>query len=402
MAQENNQKSSKKGKWTRRAFIVTGGVVGTGLVVGVGGNMYITKKIKEYSHDGFGPGNSLNAWVHIAADNTITLAVPRSEMGQGVYTSVPMLIAEELEVDVAKIRIVHPQPESPYANTFLLTGQPRDIRGGLTLMEKIASFLPVVGTGGSTTISDGYDNMRAAGATAREALVTAAANQWGISKSDCFAEDGHVINKSTNEKLTYGALAEAAAQVKLDGIPKLKEQKDFKLLGKPVRRLDIPDKVTGQAEFGIDVRREGMRFASIRHPEYLGGIITNVDNKEEVESMPGVEKVIVLGDGQGVAVVANNTWRAKNGALALEVTQDAQGAEGLNSTMISEKMKSIIENDEMIATPEEEGDVTKALHSDGMTVIESYYEVPYLAQATMEPLNCTALVEEDKATVWVG
>ena len=402
MAQENKKQRSRKGKWTRRAFIVTGGVVGTGLVVGVGGNMYITKKIKEYTHDGFGPGNSLNAWVHIASDNSITLAVPRSEMGQGVYTSVPMLIAEELEVDMEKIKIVYPQPESPYANTFLLTGQPRDIRGGLTLMEKIASFLPIVGTGGSTTISDGYDNMRAAGATAREALVTAAANRWGISKADCYAEDGHVINRSTKEKLTYGSLAEDAANVELDGIPALKGQKDFKLLGKPVRRLDIPDKVTGQAEFGIDVRREGMLYAAIRHPEHLGGTISGIVNQEEVEGMDGVKKVVLLADGQGVAVVADNTWRAKNGALVLEVTEDANGAEGLNSTAISNKMQEIIDNNEMIATPEKEGDVAAGMSGDGVQVIEGYYEVPYLAQATMEPLNCTALVEETKATVWVG
>ncbi len=398
----DQDKKSKKGKWGRRAFMITGGVVGGGLVVGVGGMLWVNHKIKQYTGEGMGAGDSLNAWIRIAEDNTITLAVPRSEMGQGVYTSIPMLIAEELEVDVQKVKIVHPQPESPYANTFLLTGQPRNVYKGMTLMEKIASVLPVVGTGGSTTISDGYDTLRAAGATAREALIMAGAQRWGVDKSECYAEDGHIINKTSKEKLTYGSLAADAAQIKVDKIPTLKAQKDFKILGKPVRRLDIPEKVDGTAEFGIDARPEGLLYAAIRHPEYLGGTIGSVQNIEEVEAMTGVKKVVVLKDGQGVAVVADNSWRAKNGALSLEVTEESNGHEGLSTAGVAAKMKSVIANNEMIATPESEGDVASVIASEGNQLIEAEYLVPYLAQATMEPLNCTVHVHEDRADVWVG
>jgi len=164
------------------------------LVVGIGGNIYVSKAIKKYSGEGMGEGASLNAWVRIAPDNRITLAVPRAEMGQGVYTALPMLIAEELEVDMNQIEIVHPQPESPYANTLLVTQQPRRAYASYSVMEKVASFLPVVSTGGSTSVSDAYDHLRAMGATARTMLIQAGADKWGVSPADCYAESAHVIN----------------------------------------------------------------------------------------------------------------------------------------------------------------------------------------------------------------
>ncbi len=399
----NQDKKSKKGKWGRRAFIVTGGLVGGGLVIGVGGNIYVSNQIKKFSGKGFNKGDSvMNAWVSIAPDNTITVAVPRAEMGQGVYTSLPMLVAEELEVDVNKIKVFHPQPESPYANTTFLAGGPRDVHKGLSVIEKIASFMNIVGTGGSTTIVDGFGTYRAAGATARVALVRAAAEKWGVQEGDCYAEDGHVINKSTKEKLSYGDLAVAASSIEVSEVPAFKAQKDFKVIGKPIARLDVPEKVTGTAEFGIDVRPEGVLFAAIKHPEHLAGVITSIDNITEVEALPGVKKVVMLADGKGVAVIADNTWRAKNATLTLEVTEDSKASEGLSSASISQKMKSIIDNDEMIATPEDEGDVEGIFGKEGVKIIESVYEVPYLAQATMEPLNCTVLVDGEKAKIWVG
>ncbi|MDF1867929.1 MAG: molybdopterin-dependent oxidoreductase, partial [Saprospiraceae bacterium] len=265
--------TNKKKKWTRRAFIIAGGVVGGGLAVGVGGMMYVSKKIKEYTGEGFGDGSSLNAWIRIAPDNTIIMAVPRAEMGQGVYTSMPMLIAEELEVEMNSIKVIAPQPESPYANPFIVVNKPRDIYNGLSMMEKIASFMPIVATGGSTTIRDSYDNLRAAGASAREMLIQAAATQWGVDRSECYAQSGYVINKSNSHKLSYGELATAASQIELSEIPKLKDQKDFKILGKPVQRLDIPEKVTGEAEYGLDARVENMLYAAIRHATYHDGQI---------------------------------------------------------------------------------------------------------------------------------
>ena len=146
------KENKKKGKWTRRAFIATGGLVGTGLVVGVGGLAYISKQIKKYSGAGMGEGNSLNAWLRIATDNTVTMAIARAEMGQGVYTSLPQLVAEELEIEMNKIHVVHPQPESPYSNTFLMTQESPNAYKGLSAIEKVLSYMPLIATGGSTSI----------------------------------------------------------------------------------------------------------------------------------------------------------------------------------------------------------------------------------------------------------
>ena len=387
------------GKWTRRAFIAGGSLAGLGLVVGIGGNIYVSKAIKKYSGEGMGEGASLNAWVRIAPDNRITLAVPRAEMGQGVYTALPMLIAEELEVDMNQIEIVHPQPESPYANTFLVTQQPRKAYTSYSVMEKVASFLPVVSTGGSTSVSDAYDHLRTMGATARAMLIQAGADKWGVSPADCYAESAHVINKKTKEKLTYGALAIAASEIELSDNPTLKAQKDFKLLGKRIQRLDVPEKVTGKAEFGIDIRRKDMVIAAIRHASYVGGTVNGVTNEAEVMKMKGVKKVVLLEDGLGAAVVADNTWRAKNAAMALDLDEVAH-FEDLSSSDISERMKDIIDKDKMFAPAEAHGDVDAAL-AEGK-VVDVTYEVPYLAHCTMEPLNCTVVINEGSAEAWVG
>ena len=385
------------GKWTRRAFIGTGGVLATGLVVGVAGNMYVSKAVKKYSGEGLGEGESLNAWIRIAPDNTITIAVARAEMGQGVYTSIPQLIAEELEVDMSRINVVHPQPESPYANTFMLTQKEPNAFKGYTMMEKMLAFMPLVGTGGSTTIPDGFTNMRYAGATAREMLKEAAAKRWDTKRSECRAEDGHIINNSNGERLSYGSLAQEARGIELKILPELKKKSEWTVIGKPMQRLDLPEKVNGQAEFGIDVRTEGMLYAVMRHPSTIGGRITSIDNQADIEGRKGVKKVVLT--EFGAAVIADNTWRAKNASLALQVTEDDGGNGNISSVQISKALDEILVS-APIATPENEGDVDTAL--EGQNIIEGTYEVPYLAHATMEPLNCTVLVEGDKAAAWLG
>jgi len=393
---DNNTK--KRGKWTRRAFIGVGGLAGLGLVVGVGGNWYLSKNAYKYSGKGFGDGNSLNAWVRIAPDNTITIAVPRAEMGQGVYTSIPMMIAEELEVSMDNIKVYAPQPEPAYANALLLHPEPKEEYSSLTFMQKIAHFLPLVATGGSTAISDGYNYMRAAGATAREMLIEAAAAKWGVDKSKCYAENAHVINKDSKEKLTYGELANAASKVKLAKPPALKEKKDWKILGKPVARLDIPEKVVGKAEFGLDVRQKGMLYAVIRHATYHDGVITGINNQADIEAKRGVKKVLILPKGIGAVVVADNTWRAKNAALGLDLEET--GDNTLSSAKIDAHAEDVIAN-KIIASPLEKGDAAKVLDG-GEGVIEGKYDVPYLAHACMEPINCTVLVDGDKAQIWCG
>ena len=398
----NNKKERTRGqKWTRRAFIGTGGLLATGLVVGVAGNLYMNKAVKKYSGTGMGDGESLNAWIRIAPDGTITIAVPRAEMGQGVYTSIPQLIAEELEVDMSRIKVIQPQPEAPYTNTFLITQTEPNFFDGYDIKEKaIGSLLTLVTTGGSTTIRDGWTNMRYAGATAREMLIGAAADKWSVESSSCGAENGYVINNDSNERLSYGELADAAKEIELDELPILKKPADYKIIGKPVQRIDIPEKVNGDAEFGIDIRPEGLLYAAMRHPQTIGGKITSINNEDAVSNMPGVKKVVLT--DYGAAVIADNTWRANNAAKSLDLEEDDGGNNDISTTSISARMKEVLD-EAPLATPETEGDVTKIL-SDAEKVIEGIYEVPYLAHACMEPLNCTIKIAEDNSAmeIWAG
>ncbi len=393
------KQGKKRNKWTRRAFIATGGLLGTGLVVGVGGYAYVSRAVKKYTGSGMGDGSSLNAWIRIAPDNTITMAIPRAEMGQGIYTSLPQMIAEELEVEMTKIKVIHPQPEAPYSNTYLMTQESSNAFKGLKLMEKIYSVMPVIATGGSTSVADGWYNMRYAGATAREMLIKAAADQWGVSPSDCYAENGQVINRNNMERLNYGDLAEAASTIRLKDLPELKKRSDFKVIGKSVQRLDIPPKVDGSAEFGLDVRPEGMLYAAVKHPGTIGGKITKVTNEDEVLAVKGVKKVLITEFG-AAAVVAENTWAADTGTKYMEVEEDILHGD-LSTEGIMAEMRKILDQ-EPIATPENKGDVDAALAQEGGTLVEGTYEVPYLAHATMEPMNCTVLVKDGKCEGWVG
>ena len=391
--------SSKKGKWTRRAFMITGGLLGGGLVVGVAGMAHVNRKIQEYSGRGLGEGASLNAWIRIAPDNSITLAVPRAEMGQGVYTSLPMLAAEELEVDMDAIRVVHPQPERPYANVFMVSQAEPNVYEGYSVVQKMFAYMNIVVTGGSTSISDGFTNLRYAGATAREMLKQAAANRWGIEVDRCQAKQGYIVNLDTNERLSYGEMAEEAASIELTGLPSLKERKDWAILGKPVRRLDVPEKVNGQGLYGIDVREDNLLFAVVRFPSVVGGRILSIKNEEDVAQMAGVKKVVLT--DFGAAVIADNTWRAKNASLLLQLEEDDAGNSGISSEQINDRLNGLLEPFEGTVV-EEEGDVDAALQEKPGAVIESKYELPYLAHAAMEPLNCTVLVEDTAAQVWVG
>jgi len=397
---KNKKERTTGQKWTRRAFIGTGGLLATGLIIGVAGNAYVNKAIKKYSGVGMGEGESLNAWLRIGPDGTITVAVPRAEMGQGVYTSIPQLIAEELEVDMTRIKVIQPQPESPYANTYLLTNEAPNIFKGYKMAEKIPAMLPLIVTGGSTSIPDAWNNMRYAGATAREMLIQAAASKWSVNPTDCYAQNGTVINKENNERLAYADLATAAKDIDLEQLPELKKKADYKIIGKPVQRLDIPEKVTGNAEFGLDVRLEGMLYAAMRHPETIGGKVTAINNEDEVSEMPGVKKVVLT--EYGAAVIADNTWRASNAAKMLDLTEDDGGNSDISTNSITKRMREILD-EKPLAVSENEGDVDAVLSEEGK-IIEGLYEVPYLAHAAMEPLNCTVKIEDDNtyAEVWVG
>jgi isoquinoline 1-oxidoreductase beta subunit len=381
----------------RRAFIITGGIIGGGLLVGVGGFNYVAnKRVKEFSGIGMGDGESLNAFVRIRPDNTVALAIPRTEMGQGVYTSLSQLIIEELEADFSKVEVVHPQAEGPYANFFIAQMQPADFENGLTLMQKIFALIPNVITGGSTSVRDAYDYYRRMGAMAREMLISAAAKEWNVSREDCYAENGVVINKKGGQQKTFGELTSAAAKEKAEEFPVLKNKSEFKLVGKSVDRIDVPAKVTGRAIFGLDVRVPNMKFAVIRHPSYVGGKITAIKNLGTVQAMPGVVKVVTI--DEGVVVVANDTWHAKNAANALQLDEEKNLSLGHLDAIpaLKEAMKG-----EPGKVWEDVGKVDDVLAA-APKVLDAEYEVPYLAHACMEPMNCTVLVEGDKAEAWTG
>ncbi len=400
MANQKKERSTAR-KWTRRAFIGVGGLAGVGLVVGVGGYMHISSAVKKYSGKGMGDGNSMNAWVRIAPDNTVTIAVARAEMGQGVTTALPQLVAEELEVDMNSIKVVSPQPESPYSNTFLVTKNRPNAFKGYDLLEKVYAFLPVIATGGSTSVIDAWTNMRFAGATAREMLKTAAAKQWGTSLVNCKAENGYVINTATNDRLSYGELAEAASSIELDELPTLKKKEDFKIVGKPVKRLDSFEKVTGTAEYGIDIRLDGMLYAAIKHPSTIGAKIKSVSNEDTILNMPGVKKVLVLEDGPA-AVVADNTWLASKAAQALQVEEEG-GDVSISTEGILAQMNDLLKQKPLKIT-RNDGNVADAFAQEqaNTKTIEARYDLPYLAHATMEPMNATVLVKDGKATLWCG
>jgi len=381
----------------RRTFLIAGGVVGGGLLVGIGGfNYYVNKRIKEFSGIGMGEGDSLNAYVRIRPDNTIVLAIPRTEMGQGIYTALSQLIAEELEADFSKVEVVYPQGESAYTNFFIAEMKPADFEGGLTMMQKIFAIIPNILTGGSTSVRDAYDYYRRMGAMAREMLIAAAAKEWQVSPQDCYAEKSMVINKKNGQQKTFGLLASSAAKEKAPEFPPLKNKADFKLIGKSINRIDVPEKVTGKAIFGLDVRIPNMKYAVIRHPSYVGGKITAINNMDKILTMAGVVKIVQI--EEGVAVIADDTWHAKNAAAALEL-QEEQNKE-LGHLDAIPTLKEALKG-EPGKVWEDVGKIDDVLGS-APKVIEAEYMVPYLAHACMEPLNCTVLVNGDKAEVWTG
>ena len=314
---------------------------------------------------------AINGWVRVGSDNSVTIICHRSEMGQGTYTSMPMLVAEELEVDLGRVKIEMAGVDPMYINALL---------GGQL-------------TGGSTSVRDAFDGLRKAGAQARTMLISAAAQEWKIAESDCRAENGMVIGKS-GKKLSYGQLAAKAAALPVPKEVTLKDPKAWKIIGKPVKRLDTPAKVTGRAEYGIDVQLPGMLIASLAQCPVLGGKPLSVDDAK-AKSMPGVKAVVKIDDG--VAVVANSFWQAKSARDALNITWDNGKGATLSSAGISQGLKDALAKP--AASLKKTGDVDKAM-AGAAKKMEASYELPFLAHATMEPMNFTADVRADGCDIY--
>jgi isoquinoline 1-oxidoreductase beta subunit len=309
-----------------------------------------------------------NAWVHIADDNTITLISARSEMGQGVYTSMPMLIAEELHVNLKQIKVAIAPPNAVYVNALL----------GAQI------------TGGSTSVRDGWEKLRIGGAQVRTMLISAAASKWGVDPAQCHAEHGVVFGPN-GKQASYGQLAEAASKLSPPKEVALKDPKDFTIVGKATKRLDTPRKVNGTAEYGIDVKLPGMVYASLQQCPVIGGKVKSFD-AAKARTMPGVIDVVQINDG--VAVVANSYWRAKKARDTLNVQWDEGPVALLSNAVMMDGIRDAV-NKEKLINIKTTGDVAAAMGGAAKTV-KAEYESQLLAHATLEPMNFTADYRDGK------
>jgi isoquinoline 1-oxidoreductase beta subunit len=321
-----------------------------------------------------GSGRQLNAWLRIARNNSITIIVDRSEMGQGVYTALPMLLAEELEIEMDAIRI----EAAPVGDAYVNPGN-----GGQV-------------TGTSNSVQDAFDKLRMAGATARTMLISTAAKRWGVDPARCHARNGTVIHPE-GEVLTYGELAESAAKLPLPKDVKLKSKNDCRIIGQSRARIDSPGKVDGSAEFGLDVKLPGMLYAALAQSPVLGGKLKTLDSGA-AEKMPGVRKV--LGTGGGVVVVADHFWQALKARKQLAITWDPGANEHLDNAAIRALLKKSAAAGPGLSA-RNDGDAAAALRSAHLSLSAAYY-LPLLAHATMEPMNCTADVKSGGCDLYVG
>jgi isoquinoline 1-oxidoreductase subunit beta len=313
-----------------------------------------------------------DAFLRIGADDTVTVLLSHSEMGQGIWTTLPMMVAEELECEWAKIRVEH----APAAPAYFHTAYHAQM------------------TGGSTSTWSEFDRYRQVGALAREMLIAAAAEQWKVDPATCRAEKGFVI--SGDRRASYGSLAKTAQARKPPVSVKLKDPKDWKILGKPTKRLDSPQKVTGTAQFGMDVQLPGLMTALVARAPVFGGTVKSF-RAEKARAVPGVRAVVQV--PSGVAVVADHFWAAKLGRDALEVDWDLGPGAELDTAKQAETYGEIARKDGLKV--KRAGDAVSALAS-AKTRVEADYAFPYLAHATMEPMNCTARVGPDSCEIWAG
>ena len=362
-------------KLSRREFLKVSGAMGGGLLIGIQLSGCDEKPATTASSDSdisatteFNP----NVWLTIAPDDSITIRVASSEMGQGVMTSLPMLIAEELDADWSKVQAEFAPVNPAFANPIFGRQQ----------------------TGGSTAIRGYWDLLREAGAIGRELLLSAAAQTWGVTAQDCETNNGYVIHSDTGNRLSYGELATLAATLPVPDAAFLKDPDEFKLLGKSQPRLDGPAKVDGSAEFGFDVQMPGLLTAMVVRCPVYGGRLKQFD-ATQAKAIEGVHEVIAI--KTGLAVVADHFWAAKLGRDALIIEwYDGPNAE-LSSASITQRFAEVVDNGSI---GRDDGNVSQTI-IDATKTIEAVYEVPYLAHACMEPMNCTAHVQEDSCDVWV-
>lgn len=354
---------------SRRDFLRAGASAGAGLVLAV----YLpgcSRGAAGGRQAASGPPFQPNAFLRIAPDDTITVIVGYSEMGQGVATAIPMLVAEQLDADWSRVRMEFAPADKAYNNPLF----------------------GMQGTGGSTAVRGAWKPLSLAGAAAREMLVAAAAAEWGVAASQCRTSSGAVIGAS-GKRLSYGQLAARAATLPVPASPALKDARQYTILGKPTRRLDAPEKVNGQAQFGIDVKVPDMLVAVVARCPVFGGTVAKFD-ATKAKAVPGVRQVVQI--SSGIAVVADGYWPALQGRDALEVTWNEGPNAHATSASISRDLALAVRRKGVVARHDGAGEAALARGRR----VNAVYEVPLLAHATMEPMNCTASVRADACEVW--
>lgn len=352
----------------RREFLKKSAAGSVGLVIG----LYLPGKNEALAGVLPREGAAINAWVQIAPDDSVTLQIDKSEMGQGISTALTMILAEELDLNWKKIRTEFAPAAPQYFNPVF----------------------GMQGTGGSSSIRGSWEPLAKAGAAAREMLVATAARRWGVAVEACHTQNSAVVNTASGKRIGYGALVEEAAKLPVPVNPKRKDAKDYKYIGKSTRRIDSAVKVNGKAEFGIDVRQPKMLHAMVARCPVFGGKVKSFDGSK-AKAVSGVRNVLQI--SSGVAVVADNTWSAMEGRRALEISWD----EGPNANNSSEAIRKLYHErvEQTGAIARKEGDADAAL-AGAVKRVEAIYEVPFLAHATMEPMNCTAEVRTDGCDVY--
>ena len=363
--------SSPASDISRRALLRAGAAAGGGLVLSLR-LPFANAEAEAAGADGFTP----NAFVRIQADGQIVLTMPYVEMGQGTYTSIPMLIAEELEVGLKQVRLEHAPPnEKLYGNPLL---------GGIQA------------TGNSNAVRASWQPLRQAGAIARTMLVSAAAKRWNVDPASCRAQSGEVLHPPSGRRAKYGELANDAARIPVPENLALKRPEDFKLIGTPAKRLDASGKVNGTAIYGIDARPPGVKIATLAQSPVFGGRVKSVDDAA-AKAVKGVRQIVQLEDA--VAVVADHMGAAKQGLAALKIEWDDGPHAKLNTKDIADQLEKATLNAGAVA--QNIGDTERAM-ANAVTKVEAIYQVPFLAHATMEPMNCTVHLRKDGCEIWLG
>jgi isoquinoline 1-oxidoreductase subunit beta len=356
---------------SRRRFV---GMTAAGAFL-LGFHVPVRKSSAAARTAGFAP----NAFIRVDRQGDVTLIMPQVEMGQGTYTSISMILAEELDADWSRVRPEHAPPdEKDYANPLL----------------------SIQATGGSTSVRAFWLPLRRAGASARACFVQAAARGWGVAPSECRTESSRVFHDRTGREIAYGDLVTRAAAIKPPSNPPLKSPNEFRLIGRPLKRLDTPDKTNGKVVYGIDAMPTGLKFAALAISPVLGGKVAHVDDRR-ARGVPGVRQIVVLDDV--VAVIGDHTWAAMSGLQALDITWDDGPNGEVSQDLIWSQLREASHREGAVA--KDVGDVEGTLGPSGNPaagVITTSYEMPFLAHACMEPLNCTVHVTPTSAEAWIG